>query len=87
MLYSIQEVKSRGPAQHLAESESSDDENEKPTQTEEHDDWMLVCRLNHRYTDNTTTQQDSIDWGKSARALTPDTLRECPTWVKTRRQR
>ncbi len=47
---------------------------------------MLLCRLNHRYTEDTTAQQDSVDWGEPERALPPKTLRECPTWVKTQRK-
>ena len=60
--------------QYLAETETSDNEGEGPTQTEDHEDWMLLCRLNHRYAEDTTIQQDSIDWGEPAQALSPDIL-------------
>ena len=70
--------------QHLAKSETSDDEIEGPTQIEEHEDWMLLCRLHHSYANDATSQQDSIDWGEPARALPPDILRECPAWIKTK---
>ena len=69
--------------QHLVESETNN-ENEDPTQTEEHEDWMLHCRLNHCYANDTNLQHDSIDWGEPARALPPETLQECPTWSKTK---
>lgn len=71
------------PQQHIAESETNN-ENEDPTQTEEHEDWMLHCRLNHCYANDTNLQHDSIDWGEPARALPPETLQECPTWSKTK---
>ena len=71
--------------QYLAETETSDNEGEEPTQTEDHEDRMLLCRLNHRYAEDPTIQQDSIDWGEPAQAFSPDILRECPTWVKIKR--
>ena len=49
--------------QHLTESKTSDNENEDATQTEEHEDWMLLCRLNYCYANDTTSQHDSIDRG------------------------
>ena len=47
---------------------------------------MVLCRLNHCYANNTTSQHDSIDWGEPARALPPETLQECSTWIKTKRK-
>lgn len=71
--------------QHIAESESSDIENEDSPATERHEDWMLQCRLNHHYTDS-SVQGDSINWCEAAQSLPPEILQDCPRWIKMKRQ-
>ena len=51
--------------QHITEAESSDSENEDSPATEQHEDWMLLCQLNHRYTES-TVQDNSINWCEPA---------------------
>ena len=71
--------------QHIAENETSDSENEELSATEEHEDWMLLCRLNQHYT-NSCQQDDSINWCEAAQSLFPEILQECPRWIKMKRQ-
>ena len=71
--------------QHIAGAESSDSENEDSPTTEQHEDWMLLCRLNHHYIDS-TVQEDSINWCEAAQSLPPEILQDCPRWIKTKRK-
>ena len=71
--------------QHLSETASTDIETKEATDDEDPDEWMLLCRLNPRFTDNITTQDDSVDWAEAARALPLEIIRECPSWVSQRR--
>ena len=70
--------------QHITECENSDSEDESPAR-EQHEEWMHLCRLNHHYTTN-TQQDDSINWSEYAQSLPPETLQECPRWIKLKRQ-
>ena len=53
--------------QHITENESSDSEDELPA-TEQHEQWMLLCHLNHHYTAS-SQQDDSINWSEAAQSL------------------
>ena len=69
--------------QHLAGSESDTrSDSEEATHADDHDEWMLLCRLNPRFTEDDTTQDASVDWSEAARALPSEVLRDCPSWVK-----
>lgn len=46
---------------------------------------MHLCRLNHQYTIN-TQEDDPVDWLEDAQSLPPETLQECPRWIKMKRQ-
>ena len=66
--------------QHIAE-DGSDSEDEEPTRSEEHDEWMLLCQLSPHY----ATHYNSVNWAEAAQALPSHLLTECPTWVKSKR--
>ena len=70
--------------QHITQSESSDSEDELPA-TEQREEWMLLCHLNHHYTAS-SQQDDSINWSEAAQSLPPEILRDCPRWIKMKRQ-
>ena len=70
--------------QHITQSESSDSDDELPA-TEQREEWMLLCHLNHHYTAS-SQQDDSINWSEAAQSLPPEILQECPRWIKMKRQ-
>ena len=53
----------------LQTMKKTDDEDE-PAHND-HDDWMLCYRLNHRYATNSESTANSFDWSAFARSLTP----------------
>ena len=53
-------------------------------QTEQHEDWMLLCRLNQSYNQDTPTE-DSVDWSEAAQALPQEVLQGCQTWINSKR--
>lgn len=71
--------------QYTAHDDHSDDETEDLLHDTYQEDWMLLCQHNQRFSMNTDTASDPVDWAAPARALPPDVLRESCTWVKTRR--
>ena len=71
----------------MASTENSDSEDEEPTHTEDHKEWMALCRLNYYYYDeDSRTQEDYVDWAKTVQALDPEFLCECPTWISSKRK-
>ena len=64
---------------HIAGGAGSESKSEKSTHAEEHEEWILLCQLNPRYTENTTTHNDSINWAEAAQSLPSRLLRECPS--------
>ena len=76
-------------AQEYHDKHSNDcDEDEEDIMQEsaQEDDWMLLCRINQRFAMESQTVDDTVDWAASARTLSPEILRECPSWIKSRRK-
>ena len=71
--------------QHL-EGIAHTDEYDEPTSIVEQDEWMLLCRLNPHFTEETTMQNDLVDWSAAAQTFPPEVLQESPSWVKLKRQ-
>ena len=66
--------------QCIAENDGNDD---VPVScSSEQDDWMLCCSLNHRYAVDTNSGTDSFNWPAFARSLSPNLIKECPSWIK-----
>ena len=54
--------------QHLEETvtETEEEANVEEKAAEDHDEWMLLCHLNPRFTDNDTIQDVSVHWSEPA---------------------
>jgi len=72
--------------EYIHHTHDADDNDKEPPQDTEEEDWMLLCRLNHHFTMDTDPPNDGVDWVEHARALPPDILRDCCTWVSSRRK-
>ncbi len=66
-------------------TDTDDEAADSPHDTQQ-EDWMLLCQHNQRFSMETESSSDGVDWAADARALPPDVLRESCTWVKSRRQ-
>lgn len=69
--------------QYIAENDGDDEED--MLLSSEQDDWMLCCRLNQHYAMGTASRTDSFDWAAFTRYLSPDLIRECPSWIRLSR--
>ena len=72
--------------EYIHHTNDADDDNKEPPQDTEEEDWMLLCCLNHHFTMDTDPPNDGVDWVEHARALPPDILRDCCTWVSSHRK-
>ena len=65
-------------------------ENAENLDTEEPEEWMLLCGLNQRYYDTISRGSQSHEnlqfyWTETARAMPPHLLRESSSWITKRR--
>ncbi len=71
--------------QHINDDDSTDEE-ESPAPPEDHDEWMLLCRINNRFQTNSDTDNYEHDWSAAAREFPADLLQECPSWIQSQRR-
>ena len=68
----------------------SDDEAPPPLQENEEpcEEWMLLCRLNERFEEQSSPSSNDAehDWSSGACNLPPGLLRACPQWIASQRK-
>ena len=72
-------------------SDNQDDGDESevdPSDEEEVDDWMLLCRINQDYGEagNRMSDNEAVDWFETVKAVPRDLLRESPGWIYSQRK-
>lgn len=72
--------------QYVSQTEDNDEESDDSSQDTDQEDWMLLCHINQQYTMETESASDTVDWAADARALPANVLRECCTWLQSRRK-
>ena len=73
-------------AEQRVSREHNSSEEDNSEEQHDHDEWMLLCRLNQRFESEQQVNGIDYDWTEAARAYTPDILGECPRWITAHRQ-
>lgn len=73
--------------QYVQLTNEIDNEIEESLHDTQQEEWMLLCQHHHRLTMHTDSTSDGVDWAANARLLSPDVLRDCPTWLNSRRKK
>ena len=60
-------------------------DDEQSPHTNEQEEWMQLCQLNQQFADTQQASNTSprTDWTEFARSLSPHTLLEAATWIRT----